>query len=92
MSSISMNRGLNFSKTRPRNSSITLLAKSRPMAVHTVNESARDELVKVMEWFKTAKTEPRSHSSSRCTDEDRFEICGPLLTALGLLKQVPIRY
>lgn len=62
------------------------------MAVHTVNESARDELVKVMEWFKTAKTEPRSHSSSRCTDEDRFEICGPLLTALGLLKQVPIRY
>lgn len=80
--------GLNFSRTRPPNSSITFLAKSRPMSVHTVSEGARNKLVKVMEWFKTAKTEPRTRSSSRCIDQNRFEICGPLLTELGLLKEV----
>lgn len=79
---------LNFTKTRLQNSSTTfLLAKSRPMPVNTVSESARNGLVKVMEWFKTATTEPRTRSLLICTDQDRFEVCGPSLTELGLLKE-----
>ncbi|KAH1274100.1 hypothetical protein KXW98_008309 [Aspergillus fumigatus] len=54
------------------------------MSIYTVSENARNELAKVMEWFKTAKVEPRTRSSSICTDKDRFQICGPLLKELGL--------
>ncbi|RJE24542.1 hypothetical protein PHISCL_03129 [Aspergillus sclerotialis] len=57
------------------------------MSVHTVSENARNELLKVMEWFKTAEVESQTRSSSLCTDKDRLKICGPFLRELGLLKE-----
>lgn len=58
------------------------------MACCTVNQSALEELTKVMEWFKTAKVGKNIGGTSKCTDDDRFQRCGPLLEELGLHQEV----
>lgn len=83
-------REFNLSENRVRKSvyDLSFLQIRCPMSIYTVSENARNELAKVVEWFNTAKVEPRTRSSSICTDKDRFQICGPLLKELGLHEEV----
>lgn len=67
----------------------TYIANLRAIQMsESLSPRASEYLESIAKWFTTAKVEAVNQNSSRCIDEDRFEVLKPLWEELNLEKEV----